>query len=128
VDALRKLHEALSTGAKLVDTQPLSPRPPVASSTGRLGSLDMREWTQKIRAIDDRFVRVLADGLFELEEERRFIVTDTFDNGPECAETVSDWGGTHLAPSLAARIRIAEPPLTVRQEVRLRVLVKAADV
>ena len=124
--ALRKLHEALSPGAKLVDTQPLSPRPPVTSARGRLGSLDMREWAQKIRTIDDRVDRVMADGLFELEEEHRFVVTDTFDNGPECVATVSDWGGTRLAPSLAAKIRTASPPLMVDQAVRLRVLVRVA--
>lgn len=82
----------------------------------------MREWAQKIRAIDDRVARVLGDGLFVLGEDRRFIVTDTFDNGPECVATVSDWGGTRLAPSLAAKIRTASPPLTVDQEVKLRVL------
>jgi hypothetical protein len=124
VHALRKLHEALSSGAKLIDTQPLSPWPPVASARGRLGSLDMREWAKKIRAIDGHVAHVLADGLFELEEERSFIVTDTFDNGPECVATVTDWGGTRLAPSLAAKVRTAVPPLTVDQEVRLRVLVR----
>jgi hypothetical protein len=86
----------------------------------------MREWAQKIRAVDDHVARVMADGLFELEEERRFIVTDTFDNGPECVATVSDWGGTRLAPTLAAKIRTAVPPLMVDQEVRLRVLVRVA--
>jgi hypothetical protein len=122
------LHEALSPGAKLVDTQPLSPRPPVASARGRLGSLDMREWAQKIRAVDDHFARVIADGFFELEEEQRFMVTDTFDNGPECEATVRDWGGTRLAPSLAAKIRKAVLPLTVDQEVRLRLLVRVGKV
>jgi hypothetical protein len=126
VHALRKLHRALSPDAKIIDTQPLSPRPPVASARGRLGTLDMREWAQKIRAVDDRVARVITDELFELGEEQRFIVTDTFDNGPECEETVKDWGGTRLAPSLAAKIRTALPPLTVDQEVRLRVLLRVA--
>ena len=86
----------------------------------------MREWAKTIRAIDDRVDRVVADGLFVLEEERRFIVTDTFDDGPECAAAVSGWAGTRVAPSLAARIQTAPPPLRVDQEVRLRILVRAS--
>jgi hypothetical protein len=125
VDALRKLHGGLSPGARLVDTQPISPRPAVAARGGRLGTLDMREWARTIRAVDDQMIRANAGGLFELEEERTFVVTDTFDDGPECAETVGSWAGTRLAPSLAAKIRAAVPPLTVDQEVRLRVFVRA---
>jgi hypothetical protein len=86
----------------------------------------MLEWVEKIRAVDYQVTPAIAAGLFELEEERRFTVTDTFDNGPECAETVGNWGGTRLAPSLAAKIRRAVPPLTVEQEVRLRLLVRTA--
>jgi hypothetical protein len=125
VDALRTLHAALRPGGRLVDTQPLSPRPPVASVGNRLGSLDMREWTRTIRAVDEQVARALADGLFELEDERRFVVTDGFDDGPECVETVTGWGGTRLSAGLAAKIRKAAPPLTVAQEVRLRLLVRS---
>jgi hypothetical protein len=124
VDALRTLHEALVPRGKLVDTQPLSPQPPVCSAGGRLGSLDMREWVQTIQAVDEQVERALADDLFRLEDERRFVVADGFDDGVECAETVSEWEGTRVAPSLAAKIRDAMPPLTVEQEIRLRLLVR----
>jgi hypothetical protein len=120
VDALRKLHEALTPGGQLVDTQPLSPRPPVEAANGLLGSLDMREWAETVRAVDDEIARGLGEGLFELVEERRFTVADAFDTGDECADVVGEWGGTRLSRRLDAKIRKAVPPLTVQQEVRLR--------
>lgn len=124
VDALRMLEEALVPGGKLVDTQPLSPRPSVFSLHERLGSLDMREWAQKIRSVDEQVDRALAERIFDLENEQRFIVTDAFDGGDECVEIVSEWGGTRVSRSLATRIRRAPPPITVDEEIRLRLFSK----
>jgi hypothetical protein len=124
VDALNKLAEALTPEGKLIDTQPLSPRPSVASGQSSLGSLDMREWARKIESVDEQIDRGLADGPFALAHERRFFVTDAFDDGNECVEIVSEWGGTHVSRALATRIRRALPPITIEQEVRLRLLAK----
>jgi hypothetical protein len=123
VNALRRLHEALVPGARVVDTQPLSPRPAVISAGRRLGSLDMREWLHTIRAVDEQLDRVVADGLFAVADERRFVVADTFDEGDECVETVSEWAGTRVSDRLAATVRRAESPFRVEEEVRLRLLV-----
>jgi hypothetical protein len=54
--------------------------------------------------------------------ERSVVVTETFDNGPELAETVSGWQGTTISARLARSAAAAAPPLTVDQEVRVRVL------
>ena len=121
VDALRRIHSALKPGGLLVDTQPLSPRPPVRAGGVRLGELDMREWSETIAAVDRLFDQVI-DGLYLLETEQRFVVTDTFDTGHEFTELVSGWRGTRLSAALRARAADAEPPLTVDQEVRLRLL------
>jgi hypothetical protein len=124
VDALRKLQEALVPGGELVDTQPLSPRPPVTADNGRLGALDMREWARTIRAVDEQIDRALAEGWFELTDERRFVVTDVFDTGDEFVDEVSEWGGTRIAPRLAEKIRKAAGPVSVHEDVRLRLLVR----
>jgi hypothetical protein len=79
VDALRKLHDALGPEGTVVDTQPLSPRPPVRSDGEQLGTLDMREWARTIRAVDEQIGRALDAGLFEVTDERWFVVTDVFD-------------------------------------------------
>jgi len=66
------------------------------------------------------------DGLYELRHESRFIVTDTYDNGPECLDIVSGWGGTRVPTDLTRRLTVAATsPVAVEQEVRLRLLRRA---
>lgn len=124
VDALRRLREALTPRGKLVDTQPRSARPPVFADGTTLGTVDMREWVRTIRAVDAQIERALAEGLFTLEAERSFVVTDTFGNGAECVEVVSEWGGTTIPSRLAARLRRIDEPVTLDAEVRLRLLAR----
>jgi hypothetical protein len=126
VHALRNIHSALAPDAILVDTQPVSVRPPVAADGITLGTLDMREWLDTIEAVDELFAETISAGLYELQHEPRFVVTDTYDNGPECLETVSNWRGTRVPQTLSKRLAATEPPATVQQEVRLRLLRRAA--
>ena len=120
--ALRNIHAALVPGAMLVDTQPVGAQPSVAADSAKLGTLDLREWLETIKAVDERVAQTLAAGLYDAQYERRFTVVDTFDDAPECLETMSSWRGTRVPAALATRIRAARPPLTVAQEVRLRLL------
>ena len=101
--ALREVHRVLAPGGLLVDTQPISPRPPVDAKGARLGTLDMRDWRATIDAIEEQVQRVLADGLFTLDVERSLVVSETFDNGPELVETVSNWQGTRSRNGWRAR-------------------------
>jgi hypothetical protein len=121
VDALRRIHSALAPGGLLVDTQPLSPHPPVSAGGVGLGALDMRDWCETVAAVDRLFDRV-TDSLYAVEAERRFLVTDTFDSGIEFVDSVGGWRGTHVPAALRARTASATPPRTVDQEVRLRLL------
>jgi hypothetical protein len=125
VHALRNIHAALAPDAILVDTQPVSARPPVASDGGKLGTLDMRDWLTTIHAVDELVAETIAGGLYELEHESRFVVTDTYDNGPECLEIVAGWRGTRVPPAVSQRLAVATRPVTVEQEVRLRLLRRA---
>jgi hypothetical protein len=118
VNALRNIHGALVANGTLIDTQPISARPPVAAAGIEVGSLDMREWLETIDAVDKLLAETIHAGLFKLQDEERFIVTDTFDDASEFLETVSGWRGTRVPSALASRVM--EPPITVRQEVRLR--------
>jgi hypothetical protein len=122
VNALREVHRVLVPGGMLVDTQPRSARPPVTSGGTRLGTLDMRAWRATIDAVDQELAKVIADGLYVLEDERSIVVTDTYDNGPELVETVSGWQDTRISRRLSRAVAAAAPPLTVHQEVRLRLL------
>src|SRR5881396_577520 len=84
-------HAALAADGILVDTQPVSAAPPaVALDGGELGSLDMHEWLDTIHAVDERFAETIAAGLYGLEHESWFVVTDSYDSGPECRDTVSN--------------------------------------
>ena len=123
--ALRNIHAALTADGILVDTQPVSASPPVALDGCELGSLDMRDWLETIHAVDERFAETIAAGLYELEHESWFVVTDTYDNGPECLDIVSGWRGTRVSPVVSQRLAARTSRVSVQQEVRLRLLRRA---
>ena len=121
MNALRRIHAALVPGGVVVDTQPLSPQPVVEAGGGALGTLDMREWRRMIDAVDDRIAQAVAEGLFALHAESWCVVADEFDSGEAFVQTVSGWKGTRVPAALAARLRAAQPPARVHQDVRVRV-------
>lgn len=120
--ALRNIHAALAADGILVDTQPVSASPPLALDGGELGSLDMHEWLETIHAVDERFAETIAAGLYELEHESCFVVTDTYDNGAECLDIVSGWRGTRVPRDVSQRLAAATSRVSLQQEVRLRLL------
>lgn len=122
VDALQRIHSALNANGLVIDTQPVSSNPPVSSVGYELGKLDMREWLETIRAVDRRVAEPIQAGLYSLEHEESFGVTDTWESGPECVETIANWQGTRIAAELEARIRGAPEELRLDQVVRLRLL------
>jgi hypothetical protein len=121
VNALRKIHEALIVGGLLIDTQPVSPQPPVESDSREIGTLDMSEWARTIDEIDGRLQQTIRDGLFAIVDQHKLTVTDQFDTGRELVEGASEWAGTRITPLLAEQIARESQPVRVHQEVRLRV-------
>jgi len=122
VHALHNIHTALAPDAILVDTQPVSARPPLAADGVTLGKLDMREWLDTIQAVDECFAETIGAGLYELQHESRFVVTDSYDDGRECLEIVSGWRGTRVSASVSTGLAATTSQVTVQQEVRLRLL------
>jgi hypothetical protein len=122
VNALRTIHRALVPGGLLVDTQPVSALPPIETAAGELGRLDMREWAQVIEAVDRRVEEAIRDGLFALEEQRRYVIGDDYDDGADLAAEVREWVGTRVDQELAGRLAAETRPVRLHQEVRLRVL------
>jgi hypothetical protein len=120
VHALRKIHAALAPAGLLVDTQPISQHPRVVGDGAELGRLDMREWLDTIQAVDELIAETIGLGLYEMQHEERFMVSDAFDNGPECLETVNSWRDTRVPPSLVSQLEATQTAITVEQEVRLR--------
>jgi hypothetical protein len=106
----------------VLDSQPISARPPVKAAGRELGTLDMREWSTTIDAVDRLVAETIDDGLFVLEAEHRFVVTDTFDDGREFVEEVSRWQGTRIPRAVTQKAAVSPPPISVDQEVRLRLL------
>lgn len=120
--ALRNIHRALVPAGLLVDTQPVGQHPRVAAAGDELGTLDMREWIETVRAVDERVDETVAAGLFAQTDERTLVIRDTFGNGPDCLEVVGTWRGTCVPPPLAGRLAAVRDQVTVDQQVRLRLL------
>jgi hypothetical protein len=125
VHALHNIHAALTPDAILVDTQPVSARPAVAADGVTLGTLDMREWLDTIHAVDELVAETTSARLYELQHESLFVVTDTYDNGPECLEIAGGWRGTSIPDSVSTRLAATTSRVTVQQQVRLRLLRRA---
>jgi len=122
VNALRRLHAALVPGGLVVDTQPVSTHPPVEADSRELGTLDMREWGRTIELVDGRFDAALEEGLFAVQDERSFVVADSFDDGAEMLATVGAWMGTRIPRALEKRIARQPGSVHVHQDIRLRLL------
>ena len=120
--ALRSIHAALLPGGLVVDSQPISPEPPVETADGGVGKLDMRDWRATIDAVDERMKEAIDLGLFAIESQQMITVPDEFDSGAEFIEVVGAWRGTRIPPPVAARATAARAPVRVPQEVRLRIL------
>ncbi len=124
--ALNNIHAALAPDAIVVDTQPISAHPPVRADGIVLGALDMRGWLETIQAVDRLVAETTRTGLYELEHESWFVVTDTYDNGPECLDIVSGWRGTRVSLGVSQRLAAATSRVSVQQNVRLRLLRRRA--
>jgi hypothetical protein len=122
VNALHNIHAAVAPGAVLVDTQPVSARPQVASDGVTLGALDMREWLDTIQAVDELVAETIRIGRYELQHESRFVAIDTFDDGPECLEIVDSWRGTRVPRNVSTQLAATTSQVTVQQKIRLRLL------
>jgi hypothetical protein len=82
----------------------------------------MREWAQTIATIDRRVEQTIRDGLFDLEDERRFVVTDEYDDGAQLVVETSEWAGTRLDAVFAELLRSHPRPVRLHQQIRLRLL------
>jgi hypothetical protein len=122
VHALRNIHAALVPDGLLVDTQPIGSQPRVAANGDELGRLDMDEWLDTIRAVDERVAETVAAGLYERTVERTLVIRSTFDDGPDCLETTGTWQGTRVPKPLADRLAAMGDRVTVDQQVRLHLL------
>ena len=120
--ALHNIHRALAPGSLVLDSQPLSAHPPVESDNGMLGTLDMSEWAQTIATIDRLVEQTIDQGLFDLERESRYVVTDEYADGAEFVAVTRDWAGTNVSNALAARVGREQARVRLHQDVRLRVL------
>ena len=124
VDALERIHAAVVEGGVVVDTQPVSPQPPIIGDGGVLGTLDLSEWERTIAAVDAEVFKTLERGLFSVTAERKIVVIDTFDDGQELLDEASQWAGTRVPSETARRARAERRPVSLQQDVRVRILTR----
>ena len=95
-----------------------------AEATGHTANSTWSAWVETIASVDQGFQIALTGGLFRIEHEEHFVTHDAFETAEELFETASDWRDTEIPAGLAERVRAGSPPFTVRQDVRLRLLVR----
>src|SRR5262249_48764581 len=122
VNALERLHASVASDGLIVDTQPVGTRPAVVASGIRLGRLDCREWVGVVATIDASIHETVERGLYTFVDERQFTVKDTWDDTEECVKEVHSWRGTRISDALVRRIARSQPPISIDQLVRLRLL------
>lgn len=122
MNVLHRLRTSLAPGGLVIDTQPVSPLPPIEANSRYLGTLDRRAWARTVRSLDSRVDRVIEEGLFELVQTTHFAVADEFGSGPELVETTRRWQGTSVPEAVAGRIAREAGSAQLMQAVRLRVL------
>ena len=120
MNALHRIHAALEPGGLMIDTQPVSARPPVEVDGVAVGTLDMRAWRATIDAIDGLTGEVVEEGRYALDVERSIVVTDAYDSAAEFLELVKDWKGTCVPPRLEQRLSGIASSVELHQDVRLR--------
>ena len=120
VDALTRIHAALVPGGVLVDTQPVSPRLPVALGGEPIGELEDDEWLEMVAAVDAEVENALTAGFFERRHEELYGIVHEFGSGDECLEVVGSWAGTTVPPAVVARLEHDSRLATVKHDVRLR--------
>lgn len=122
VDALERIHAALVAEGVVVDTQPIGSRPSIVGEASPVGALDLSEWQKTIAAVDAEVMKTLERGLFSVTAERQIVVTDHFDNGQELVDEASQWAGTRVPSETARRAGAERGPVSLHQDVRLRIL------
>ena len=90
MDALHRIHAALEPGGLMIDTQPVSARPPLEVDGVAVGTLDMRAWRATIDAIDGLTGEVVEEGRYALDVERSIVVTDAYDSAAEFLDLVQE--------------------------------------
>ena len=124
VDALERIHAALADDGVLVDTQPVSAAPPVVGEAGSLGALDMSAWSHTIAEVDREIMGAVERGLFEITSERVVVVTDVYDDLAELLAEARTWVGTDVPTDLRRRAPTESGPVSLHQDVRLRLLAR----
>src|SRR5215212_1534001 len=80
----------------------------------------MTEWARTIATVDRRIEQTIHDGLFELAAERRFVVTDEYDDGAEFVTVTRGWAGTMVDDALAELVGAQSHAVRLHQEVGRR--------
>lgn len=115
--ALRKIHRALVPGGVLLDIHPVPPAEEVEAEGRALGRLDARGFFADVAEAE----RLLAEsGLFRLDDEIETDVVERFDGVEEAIESVAERRRMRMRPELVERVRLARPPIDLRERVVFR--------
>lgn len=125
VDALRRIHTALTPGGALVDTQPVGSPAPVRAEGEPAGELEAGDWVETVAAVDAQVQAAIDAGLFESRHEERYTIVHSFDSGPEALEEAESWAGHRIPEDVAAHLTATRGGVEIELKIRLRLFVRS---
>jgi hypothetical protein len=101
----------------LLDMHPVPPSARVERAGESLGEFDDAEFFKTVAAAE---AGLAETGLFGLESELEFEWLERYDSAEDLLADAEEWQGCRVPPSVAARVRQAEPPVDIWEQVVLR--------
>jgi hypothetical protein len=121
VNALSRIHQAVTRGGFLLDLHPTKPFAAVEAGGLPLGPLDEREFMELVAETEARLGETVALGLFAAEDAVTFDVLERFESPDELVQKVDDdWFGVSVPDEVARAVRAGSPPYDIRERVLLQ--------
>jgi hypothetical protein len=121
VNALSRIHRAVTKGGFLLDLHPTKPFATVEAGGEAVGPLDEREFMELVAETEAGLEESVQSGLFALEDAVRFDVLERFESADELVRKVDDdWFGVSVPEPVACAVRAGGAPFDIRERVVLQ--------
>jgi hypothetical protein len=121
VNVLRNVHQAVTTGGRVLDIHPLGTDMAVRAGSRGLGFVDTRKFARVVDAMDQGVSHVVSEGLLKELRTLRRHVAERFDDPAEALDEAAGWTNLRLpAPVKRRLLEAKDRPVELVDTVRYR--------